>query len=262
MEANRHEIKTVTHQVKLRKLTVKQVSEVSASLKRITLAGEDLEGFQSLSPDDHVKVFFPCPGETEAIVPTFGPNGPAVPEGSRKPIMRDYTPLRFDPEKMELDLEFFIHGEGPAAHWAAQASVGQNLMVGGPRGSKIVPYDFDWYLMIGDEASIPSFKRRLAELPSNSLSVVLIEVEDEKHEVELHGSGTHEIHWIHRNGRPAGDPQALKEALSQITFAEGDCFTWIATERAAAMFLRDYLVQERSLNTEWIKATGYWIKES
>jgi NADPH-dependent ferric siderophore reductase len=33
--------------------------------------------------------------------------------------------------------------------------VGDRLDIGGPRGSAVVPDDFDWYLLIGDEARRP-----------------------------------------------------------------------------------------------------------
>nr|GFD30456.1 hypothetical protein [Tanacetum cinerariifolium] len=55
-----------------------------------------------------------------------------------KPAMRDYTPRRYDAASGELDIDFVLHGDGPAATWAAQAAVGQHLYIAGPRGSMIV----------------------------------------------------------------------------------------------------------------------------
>src|SRR6266568_4230449 len=79
-----------------------------------------------------------------------------VDAGSGAPVMRDYTPRRFDAVQRELDIEFALHGDGPAATWAAQAAPGQRVMIGGPRGSFIVPTDFDWHLLIGDETALPA----------------------------------------------------------------------------------------------------------
>ena len=31
--------------------------------------------------------------------------------------MRTYTPRRFDPDTLELDIEFVLHGDGVAATW-------------------------------------------------------------------------------------------------------------------------------------------------
>jgi NADPH-dependent ferric siderophore reductase len=53
-----------------------------------------------------------------------------------------------------LTIDFAIHLAGPH-QWAAAAKVGDRLDIGGPRGSAVVPDDFDWYLLIGDEARCP-----------------------------------------------------------------------------------------------------------
>ncbi|WP_413560371.1 siderophore-interacting protein [Bdellovibrio sp. HCB209] len=258
MNQNDREIKTIMHEVKRRTLTVKNIQNVTSRIKRVTLTGEELSDFTSLSPDDHIKVFFPYPGETEPVLPVMGPNGLTVPEGSRKPIMRDYTPRRFDKDAKELDIEFVLHGEGPGSQWAAQVQVGQNLTIGGPRGSRVVPYNFDWYLMIGDESAIPSFARRLKELPADSFSVVIIETEDASQKIDLECNGKVEIHWIYRNGRKPGQADEIKNKLASLPIFHGDYFAWIALEKACAMEIRDLLITIRGAREEWIKATGYW----
>ena len=64
-------------------------------MTRITLAGPALEGFTSLGFDDHVKMFFPAPGESRPSLPHIGPEGMELREDQPKPITRDYT-LRVD----------------------------------------------------------------------------------------------------------------------------------------------------------------------
>ena len=70
--------------------------------------------------------------------------------------MRDYTPRRHDAEAGTLEIDFALHEAGPATQWAEQAKVGDLLGVGGPRGSFIVPTDFDWHLLIGDDTALPA----------------------------------------------------------------------------------------------------------
>src|SRR5690606_18646134 len=108
--------------------------------------------------------------------PTMGDKGPIFPDNQR-PIMRDFTPRRYDAARGVLEIDFALHESGPATDWAKQASPGQKLVIGGPRGSFILPLDFDWYLLIGDETALPAIARRLAELPKGSRVVVLAEVE-------------------------------------------------------------------------------------
>lgn len=96
------------------------------------------------------------------------------------PAMRDYTPRRYDLDTLELDIDFVLHGDGPASTWAEQAKPGQFLHIGGPRGSMIVPDMFDSYLLIGDETALPAIARRLEGLPANRRALVIVEVENGK----------------------------------------------------------------------------------
>ncbi|MEN0060266.1 MAG: siderophore-interacting protein [Bdellovibrio sp.] len=251
------EIKTVMHQVKTRTLQIKKITDITSSLRRITLTGEELSGFTSLSPDDHIKVFFPYPGEDRPVLPVFGPNGPQSPDG-RRPIMRDYTPRRYDEIAQELDIEFFLHGEGPGSSWAQQAQVGQSLTIGGPRGSKIVPYNFDGYLMIGDESALPSFARRLEELPLHAKTVIVMEVETPSDEIAFISSTHLDVHWLHRNGHKPGSAERFIQALQKINLPQGDFFAWIASEKNCAKQIENFLLAEKKTQSEWIKATGYW----
>jgi NADPH-dependent ferric siderophore reductase len=154
LNSPQREIRRVRHEVKRRRLTVDQISPVTPKMLRITLAGEELAGFTSLGFDDHVKLFFPTESTSE-------------PEPTDRPPMRDYTP-RYDAGTGLLHIDFAIHDAGPATDWALRARVGDSLTIGGPRGSAIIPMEFDWHLFIGDETALPAIGRRLEELPAGS----------------------------------------------------------------------------------------------
>jgi NADPH-dependent ferric siderophore reductase len=57
-----------------------------------------------------------------APLPGAGGHG-GSPQNDRG-IMRDFTPRSFDPKKLELTLEFALHGEGAATAWPAQFAPG------------------------------------------------------------------------------------------------------------------------------------------
>src|SRR5262245_35718710 len=118
-----HEIVRVRHETRRRRLTVLTREFITPRMLRLTLKG-DFEGFASLGADDHVKVFVPGSGEP----------------GER----RDYTPRRFDAATQTLAVDFAVHDAGPATAWAINAQPGDAIEIGGPRGSQVVPYDFDW----------------------------------------------------------------------------------------------------------------------
>src|SRR6185369_9649473 len=95
-----------------------------------------------------------------------------------EPVRRDYTPRRYDAAAGELTIEFALHGDGPAARWAAQAAPGQRATIGGPRGSFVIPLDYDWHLLVGDESAMPAIARRLEELPAGATAIVILQVRD------------------------------------------------------------------------------------
>lgn len=247
----------VRHELRFRKLEVRAVQRVTPHLVRITLGGEELAGFTSPGFDDHSKLFFPDPQTGALRLPTVGPDGPSWPEGA-KPAMRDYTPRHHDAAAGTLEFDFALHEAGPATRWAEQARVGDVLGVGGPRGSFIVPTDFDWHLLIGDDTALPAISRRLAELPAGARALVLAEVDDEADQIPLPTQADLEVHWVHRRDARPGTGSALLETLRALTLPAGDFHAWVACESAAAKTLRTHLAADRGANPKWIRASGYW----
>jgi len=92
----------VRHNLKFRMLQVLRVQTLTPHLIRVTFTGDDLDDFESASFDDHIKVFFPAPGTDQLSLPTSGPDGLIFPGGER-PVMRDFTPRRFDRAAREFD---------------------------------------------------------------------------------------------------------------------------------------------------------------
>jgi hypothetical protein len=112
-------VRRVRHDTKLRLLEVKSVGRITPKMLRITVGGDELAGFVSAAHDDHVKLFFPQPGQAKPVLPTSSPNGPVYPADAPRPAARDYTPRRYDPTAGTLAIDFVLHGDGPATSWAA-----------------------------------------------------------------------------------------------------------------------------------------------
>ena len=70
-----HATTRVRHEPRRRLLTVQHVERITPKMARITLGG-DLAGFVSSAYDDHVKLFFPLPGQDTPAGPEQEPNGP------------------------------------------------------------------------------------------------------------------------------------------------------------------------------------------
>ncbi len=247
----------VRHALRFRTLDVAQVQRITPHLVRVTLSGDALEGFVSLGFDDHVKLFFPDPVSGVLNTPTLGEDGPVWPQGAR-PTMRDYTPHHFDPAARTLQIDFALHSPGgPATQWAAQARVGQQLGVGGPRGSFVVPTAFDWHLLAGDDTALPAIARRLSELPAGARAEVLVEVDSAADQIALPSDADVAVHWVYRNGA-AAEAMPLLDALQRLRMPTGVFHSWIACETQQAKALRAYLVTECRANPKWIRASGYW----
>jgi NADPH-dependent ferric siderophore reductase len=248
--ANPMGIHRVMHEIKRRRLDVLRVTTITPHMRRITLGGPELAGFVSLGSDDHIKLFFAETPEQQAVLENMKFGGD---NDGPKPAMRDYTPRRYDAERGELDIDFVLHGDGPASTWAEQAAPGQHLYIGGPRGSMIVPDMFDSYLLIGDETALPAIARRLEELPANRQVLALIEVPNAAEQQELKSAANVEVQWLHRE---AG--QDLLSAVKGITLPSGSLYTWIATESQASRRVRRVLLDDFGVNEDFLKAAGYW----
>ncbi|UVK87390.1 siderophore-interacting protein [Pseudomonas sp. B21-051] len=248
-------IHRVMHEIKRRKLEVLRVVDLTPRMRRITLGGPELAGFISLGTDDHVKLLFPQNAEQTAALETMvlgagKDNGPL-------PEMRDYTPRRYDLEKLELDIDFVLHGDGPASTWAEQAQPGQFLHIGGPRGSMIVPDIFDSYLLIGDETALPAIARRLEGLASNRKALVVIEVENGAEQQVLESAAQVNVIWVLREG----GQDNLLTTVKQLQVPKGNLYAWVATETKVSRQIRRVLLDEHGLNEQFVKAVGYWRAE-
>jgi len=259
MNPNAHPraVQRVRHTPRFRLLEVLRVADLSPSLRRVTLGGPDLQGFVSLAPDDHIKAFF-FPTGVSACKPATGPEGPVWPNGLERPPMRDYTPRRYDERAQELDLEFVMHGEGPAAMWAATAHPGAFLLIAGPRGSALVPPRIDGYLLIADETGLPAVARWLETLPATTPVTAILEVADASNEIALPTAASLSVTWVHRNGHDAGAEPLLLDAIKRGPRPLGDFFAWVACESAQSRAIRRFLEEDYRLDADSLKSAGYW----
>lgn len=232
-QAPARRVQRVRHEIKLRDVEVVRIEPIGASFISITFQGEALQDFNSASFDDHVKFSFADPdGETEEMV------------------RRDYTPRHFDRDKRELTIEFVRHGGGKASDWARKASLGQRAVIAGPRGSMIVPHDYDWHLLAGDVTAFPAIRRRLQELPGEA-RVIVVAMADEADRCALEGNAQIEVQWV-------SSPEEMTAALRALQLPRGDGFAWCAGEASLMAKLREILLAEKGVSKESMRVAAYW----
>lgn len=224
---------------------VQRVRQLSPRMVRVTFGGESLRGFEWNGPAAHIKLIF----------------GPAEPvPGAARPIMRTYTPRRFDPRGPELDVDFVIHGEGPASSWATQASVGQHLTVAGPGRSYTLEPQAPWYLLVGDDTAMPALGTILEALPAHVPANVLIEVADRAEEQPLTAAARAHtsVNWLSRGSESARAGALLEQGVREVTLPAGDGRVYVACESDAMRRIRRHLLQERGLAKAQLVTRGYW----
>ena len=225
----------VRHELRRRSLTVLRRQEVPGGLVRLTLGGDDLAGFTSLGPEDHVKLFVP------------GRDG--------APVGRDFTPSEFRPlgssSGPELDLDVVVHvGQaGPAGDWAAGAAAGDRVEIGGPKGSRLAPSGFRNALLIADPTGLPALRRWIRALAGETPVHALL-------------FGGADAAYLDEAETIAATPQVLdaQHDLLEVVQAQdvdGDTFVWAAGEASAIVPVRRHL---KGLGLEKANRSlhGYW----
>jgi NADPH-dependent ferric siderophore reductase len=220
----------VQHEPKRRHVEVVRVDATSKNFRSVTFRGESMTDFQSVGFDDHVKFIL---------------------ESAEGEVKRDYTPRRFDPAKGELTIEFFLHEGGVASDWAATAQPGQRAIIAGPRGSLVVPTDYDWHLLIGDDTALPAVARRLEELPSDTVAQVLLFVTDSADRRQLRSRSIFNVSWIYSR-------QELLTAVQQLHLPSGSGFVWCGAESSISSTVREILVDRKGHDASAIRAASYW----
>lgn len=225
------EVQRVKHDTKVRDVTVSGISPMGNNMVAITFKGESLVDFVSMSFDDHIKFI--------------------IPDGDGKQVRRDYTPINYNQNKLELTLEFVLHAEGAATEWVRKAKVGMSAIIAGPRNSMIIPSDYDWYLLIGDLSALPAIKRCLKELPSSSKVITIVEVEQLGEEGTLVTNAKVNSQWIPSGGE-------ILDVVRALQLPQGTGYVWAAGEAAKMKKLREVLTQEKQHPKDSMRVSAYW----
>jgi NADPH-dependent ferric siderophore reductase len=225
----------------------------------VEVGGDALAGFRIEAPTSHIKVFLPAAGQNTLSLPTAGPDGLVWPDGADRPVVRTYTPRRFDEESGTLEVQFVLHGVGPASEWAERAAPGDQLAVGGPGGRfSLDPADDTWWIA-GDESAIPAVATLLEALPATATADVHLEVADADDELALPSAARTTITWHHRRA-----PDAWGAELSDAARTAGPgapaagTRIWVACEAAAMRGIRRYFLAEREWPSSSLVTRGYW----
>jgi len=222
-----------------RRIAVRSVDDpgVAQNYRRIVFAGADLAGFESPGADDHIRIFFPAPGATLPL--------DAEPTAL---VSREFTPAAVADETLTID--FVLHGAGPASEWAAAAKPGDEVLVGGPRGSMVIDGDPDWWLLAGDLTALPAMRRFLAAAPETTPVEAIVLAEGPRVDPGFGDRADLRAHVVH-------SLEELLAALQAAELPEGEGFAFVAAEQSVVAPAREILTR-KGVDLEQAVVKGYW----
>ncbi|GAB3458208.1 siderophore-interacting protein [Kineococcus endophyticus] len=238
-----------------RVLEVHGVTRLAARMVRVRFTGEDLHGFPTVAPEDHLKLFFDRAADGSPNVPVVGEDGRW---NSGAHVHRDYTVRAFDPSGPFLDVDFVLHDHGVAGRWAGAARPGDRIAALGPRGAFLVKDVADWYVFAADETALPALARWVEGLRPGVPVTAFVEVSDAADEIPLASAADLDLHWLHRGAAPAGTTTLLVDALRAAELPAGTGYVWVAGEAISIKPARRYLSRDLRLDRDSYDVDGYW----
>ena len=236
-------------------LTVTAVTAVTPAVRRVVLSGTP-DAVAAAGPT--VNLLVPRVGDPDPRWPRVAKDGRIVwPEGAHGVSLRSYTARRQDPAAGEVEIDFVLHGDGPAAAWAAAAAPGVPLGVAG--AGSMGDHPAGSLLLVGDETALPAISRILAAAPATARGVAFVEVADAAEEQPLARPDGIAVHWLHREGIAPGESTLLVDAVAALDRPPGDdVFAWAGAESATVRAIRADLRGRWGLGRAQHHAIGYW----
>jgi NADPH-dependent ferric siderophore reductase len=205
------------------RVAVERIDDLTPTFRRFVLRPEVPGILADPGFDQRIKVVPPSPQGIDRMPtdPEWYAAWRALPEGERPPF-RTYTIRGFEGGSLLVD--FALHGpDGPAARWATDAALGDELLVLGPHGAHPGPHggiDFvpparsDHHLLAGDETAAPAIARILDQLPRAARGTVVVELPDAADAAYLPAHPGFAVHALAREGRSHG--AALVERVAAV----------------------------------------------
>ena len=229
-----------------KQVTVKSSVDLSPSILRLTLQGDELKALPTDCESGYIKLLFNEQGSTDIS---------GIPEGQR-PVMRTYTIRRFDADNGEIDVDFVKHVThdshcGFAARWAMNVRIGDCISIAGPGLLDDMNADSDWYFMAADMTSLPALSVKISKLPSDAKGYAIIKVASEHDKQVLNAPTGMQVDWITENTK-------LADAVRTYPWLDGQASVWCACEFDDMRGLRQYFRNERQVERDNIYISSYW----
>lgn len=238
-----------------RQVNVARAVPLTPHLVRITFTGAGLEGFSVDEPAASVRLLLPSEPGGPLVLPVWNGNEFLLPGGSR-PLLRTYTPRRWDAARRELDVDIVLHPNGAAAAWAADAAPGAPAAISGPGRGYVIDHTATSMLLAGDETALPAIAQLLEVIPASTSVAVLVEVARPDARLDLLDHPGAEVRWL--DLPPGSEPGAALVDAVRSTAIAPETVVWAAGEAAAVHRIRRHLFDDVGLSRRQATVRGYW----
>ena len=207
-------------------------------LQRIELTAPELDGF-SYRPGQDVMLLVAADGS--------------------KPVRRRYTIRSLNRARQSLTLDIVRHADGPGERWVRSAAPGDRIEGIGPRGKVFPSPEADWHLFMGDEAAMPAILAMTESLPGDADATIVLEIPEAADEQEVSAAARTRVTFLHRLGRPAGDPASspLVAEAGEVELPAGRGHAYLLGEASVVLAMRERL-HARGLPQDQMSPKAYW----
>lgn len=217
--------------------------QISKHMRRLTLSGSAIEQYPEDAEGGYVKLVFPG-------------------RDTDKPLLRTYTIANLNHAGNWMDLDFVIHEDGgPASLWAANATTGDTIDIGGPGPAKPLDLTADWILIAGDMTALPAIRANLRTLPEDARGYLILEITNEADkealDIDLNQLPSRlEIQWL-INSHP-GIGTMFSDALLALEWLDGKPAIWVAGELNEVLKARAHLKTMPNITKGRMYISSYW----
>src|SRR5918998_730609 len=191
--------------------TVTAREPLTPLMVRFTLTAPDFADLGVEEPGEIITLGWCEPGQ-QLLLPEEGWRF----RRGREQHWRNFTVRAYRPERAEIDVDFFLHGDlGRASAWAIRATPGDTVGYAGPRVHFAHDPAADWTLLVADETGLPALLAIAESLPAGHRVIALAEIEDERERQDVETAAAVELRWAtrrhdHRARRGAGRAAAAR----------------------------------------------------
>lgn len=239
---------------------VVSVSRVNEALLELQLSG-GLERYVSKGGDQFFYLMLPRPGADPIPDGYTMADYMAQPDDER-PVGAYYTVRRWDAAQQLMTLWVVEHGhDAGVSGWASNCSVGDRVVIWGPRHAFSPLPAARAQLLVADETGFAAVAAILDETPAGVHSTVVLETVDANRTVELPTGPDVTVHWVFRGDDAPGTGGRLLAKVRDLDLDADGLAAFGAAESRQITEVRKYVRHELGIPAARVSMTGYWRRD-